>query len=72
MSRPTLEITDVKVKDTIASARVNISYHKDGKSFDSFGTLTYVLTDPDLYDAPIEDIKSVLRGFLLCMFNDMM
>ena len=67
---PTIELQDVTIKDTIASARVNISYHEDGKSFDSFGTLTYVITDTEYVNAPVEDVTSVLRGFVMAMLNN--
>ena len=69
--RPTIELQDVTIKDTIASARVNISYHEDGKSFDSFGTLTYVITDPDYLDGHISEITAILRGFVIAMLNDL-
>ena len=71
--KPTIELQDVTIKDTIASARVVIHYdNNECGLFDAVGTVTYLLTDPDYHNASIKDVESVLRGFLLCMFNDIM
>ena len=66
----TVSISDITIQHDFASARVNISYHTEGKSFDSFGTLTYVLTEPELIGATPEKVEPTLRGFVLGILNN--
>jgi len=69
--KPTIELQDVTIKDTIASARVVIHYdNNECGLFDAVGTVTYLLTDPDYHNAPIEDIKGLLKGFVLSTLHD--
>lgn len=70
MTKPQVELTDVSISGNIATATVNIKFRDTGKMFDSFGALTYVLTDPEFINASVKDVEPVLRGFVLAMLND--
>jgi len=70
MQKPIIKLTKIAVKGNIATAMVKISCNSEGKRFDSFGTLTYTLDDPEYFDAPVETIEPVIRGYVLIMLNN--